>query len=70
MAQSETNASVAIIMLFRFTYAIGMTPVETSYAVEMLPHAIRAKAQGLTSLILTAALYASTYASPVALQKS
>jgi MFS family permease len=68
MTQSETNASVAIIMLFRFTYALGMTPVEALYAVEMLPQNIRAKAQGLTSLILTAALFASTYASPVALQ--
>lgn len=68
MTQSETNASVAIIMLFRFTYALGMTPVEALYAIEMLPHAIRAKAQGLNSLILTAALFASTYASPVALQ--
>jgi MFS family permease len=68
MTTSETNASIAIIMLFRFTYALGMTPVEALYAIEMLPHAIRAKAQGLTSLILTAALFASTYASPVALQ--
>jgi Sugar (and other) transporter len=68
MTQNETNASVAIIMLFRFTYALGMTPVEALYALEMLPHAIRAKGQGLTSLILTAALFASTYASPVALQ--
>ena len=68
MTQNETNASVAIIMLFRFTYALGMTPVEALYAIEMLPHAIRAKAQGLNSLILTAALFASTYASPVALQ--
>jgi len=68
MTQNETNASVAIIMLFRFTYALGMTPVEALYAIEMLPHNIRAKAQGLNSLILTAALFASTYASPVALQ--
>src|SRR5271156_4217752 len=68
MTQSETNASIAIIMLFRFTYALGMTPVEALYAIEMLPHGIRAKGQALTSLILTAALFASTYASPVALQ--
>jgi MFS family permease len=68
MTQSETNASIAIIMLFRFTYALGMTPVEALYAIEMLPHAIRAKAQGFTSLISTAAIFASTYASPVALQ--
>lgn len=68
MSTSETNASIAIIMLFRFTYALGMTPVEALYAIEMLPHAIRAKAQGFTSLISTAALFASTYASPVALQ--
>jgi hypothetical protein len=67
MTPSETHASIAIIMLFRFTYALGMTPVEALYAVEMLPHHIRAKAQCLTSLILTAALFASTYASPVAL---
>ena len=68
MTTSETNASIAIIMLFRFTYALGMTPVEALYAIEMLPHGIRAKAQGFTSLISTAALFASTYASPVALQ--
>lgn len=68
MTPSETHASVAIIMLFRFTYALGMTPVEALYAVEMLPHNIRAKAQGLTQLCSTAALFASTYASPVALQ--
>lgn len=68
MTQSETNASIAITMLFRFTYALGMTPVEALYAIEMLPHAIRAKAQGFTSLISTAAIFASTYASPVALQ--
>lgn len=68
MSQTETNASVAFIMLFRFTYALGMTPVEALYAIEMLPHGIRAKAQGFTSLISTATLFASTYASPVALQ--
>lgn len=69
MSQSETNASVAIIVLFRFTYALGMAPVEALYAIEMLRHDIRrAKAQGLNPLILTAALFATTYASPVALQ--
>jgi len=47
---------------------LGMTPVEALYAVEMLPHHIRAKAQGVTQLFSTAALFASTYASPVALQ--
>jgi hypothetical protein len=68
MTTSETNASIAIIMLFRFTYALGMTPVEALYHIEMLPHSIRAKAQGFASLIGTATLFASTYASPVALQ--
>lgn len=52
-------------MLFLFTYTLGMTPVEALYAIEMLPHA---KAQGLNSLILAAALFASTSASLVAFQ--
>jgi MFS family permease len=68
MTQNETNGSVAFIMLFRFTYALGMTPVEALYHIEMLPHSIRAKAQGFASLIAQATLFASTYASPVALQ--
>jgi MFS family permease len=68
-SQSQKNASVAMIMLFRFTYALGMTPVEALYAIEMLPHGIRAKAQGFTQIIATATLFASVYASPVALQK-
>jgi len=65
---SETYASVAFIMLFRFVYALGMTPIESLYHLEMLPQNIRAKAQGINSLINTGALFASTYASPVALQ--
>jgi len=68
MTTSETNGSVAFIMLFRFAYALGMTPVEALYHIEMLPHGIRAKAQGFASIISTATLFASTYASPVALQ--
>jgi MFS family permease len=68
MTHAETNAGVAMIMLFRFTYALGMTPIESLYHLEMLPHNIRAKAQGINSIINTAALFASTYASPVALQ--
>lgn len=67
MTTSETNASIAIIMLLRWTYALGMTPVEALYHIEMLPHGIRAKAQGFASLIAQATLFASTYASPVAL---
>jgi hypothetical protein len=45
-----------------------MTPVEALYAIEMLPHSIRAEAQGFTQIISTATLFARTYAYPIALQ--
>ena len=62
------HAGVAIIMLFRFVYALGMTPGEQVYTVEMLPNRLRARGWAVASLMATAALFASTYASPVALQ--
>jgi len=65
---SEKNASVAFICLFRFTYALGMTPLESLYGLELLPQNIRAKAQAINYICLTAAVFASQYATPVALQ--
>jgi len=65
---SETHAGIAIIILFRWCYALGMTPGEQVYGVEMLPHAVRAKGWAFASLCATAGLFASTYASPVALK--
>jgi len=65
---TESHAGIAMIMLFRFIYALGMTPGEQIYTVEMMSdHSSRAKTWACASLVATGALFASTYASPVAL---
>lgn len=64
---STVGASVAMIICFRYIYTIGMTPSEALYPIELLPYRLRAKGQAWASLINTAALFASTYATPAAL---
>lgn len=61
------GASVAMIIIFRYIYTVGMTPSEALYPIELLPYHLRAKGQAWASLVNTAALFASTYATPAAL---
>ena len=64
---AQVNASIAIIIIFRFIYTIGMTPSESLFTVELLPHNIRAKGQAFACLWNTLVLFASVYAAPTAL---
>jgi len=61
-------AGVAFIIIFRLTICLFLTPVEQFYAIEFLNHEVRAKAQGLASLVSTALLFMLTYTAPIALQ--
>ncbi|KAL1861767.1 hypothetical protein VTK73DRAFT_6917 [Phialemonium thermophilum] len=64
---SKIGASVAMIIIFRYIYTVGMTPSEALYPIELLPYRLRAKGQAWASLVSTAALFASLYATPAAL---
>ncbi|KAH8802497.1 general substrate transporter [Xylogone sp. PMI_703] len=64
---SKIGASVAMIIIFRYIYTIGLTPSEALYTIELLPYRLRAKGQAWASLISTAALFGSLYATPSAL---
>ncbi len=66
-SSSTIGASVAMIIIFRYIYTVGMTPSEALNPIELLPYHLRAKGQAWASLISTAALFASLYATPAAL---
>ena len=61
--KGQYHNQYSFLIHLRFEY----DPVETLYAIEILPRAIRAQVQGLNSLIHIAASFAHSHASRVTL---
>jgi len=60
------NAVVAMIFLFSAFYAIAYSPLITSYTLEILPFALRAKGFTLFAFAVSASLVFNQYINPIA----
>ncbi|KAJ8454833.1 hypothetical protein ONZ45_g19152 [Pleurotus djamor] len=64
---SAAHAVIAFIFLFYAAYDIAFSPLITSYAVEVLPYAIRAKGFTVYNIALSLSLIFNQYVNPIAL---
>lgn len=62
-----SNATVAMIYLFGFTFSIGFTPFQALYPVECLSFETRAKGMGFYNFWVNIASFFNQYATPVGL---
>jgi MFS family permease len=66
---SAGHAVLAFIILYNAFYAIGMSPVQNTYDIEICSTQIRAKALTMGSLSINIALIFNQYVNPIALGK-
>lgn len=64
---SGSRATVAMIIIFRLTYALTLTPIHPVYPVECFAYETRAKGEGFYTIMDGAASVFTTYATPVGL---
>jgi MFS family permease len=64
---SATNAIIACIYLFGFTYAVGFTPLSALYPVECLRFENRAKGMAVAGLFVGITEFFNTFVTPIGL---
>ncbi|KAK9319315.1 general substrate transporter [Lipomyces orientalis] len=68
-SSSAAKAGIAFIFLFGFFFALGWTPLQALYPVEVLSYEQRAKGMALSSAAVNAAALLNQFAMPVAMEK-
>ncbi|KAF8591277.1 hexose transporter [Ramaria rubella] len=66
-SEPAAHAVIAFIFLFYAAYDIAFTPLIVSYAVEILPYAIRAKGFNIFNFTISVAIIFNQYVNPIAL---
>ncbi|KAI9647669.1 hypothetical protein NHQ30_004054 [Ciborinia camelliae] len=65
-SSAASNAEIAMIFLFSFVFAIGWTPMQGLYAVEVLRYESRAKGMALYTLVGNVAGFYNTFVTGIA----
>ncbi|KAA8573440.1 hypothetical protein MFRU_038g00300 [Monilinia fructicola] len=69
-SSAASNAEIAMIFLFSFVFAVGWTPLQGLYAVEVLRYESRAKGMALYTLVGNVAGFYNTFVTGIAFSKA
>lgn len=64
---AASNATVAMIYMFGFTFAVGFTPLQVLYPAECLTFETRAKGMAVYSFAVNIASFFNQYVTPIGL---
>jgi MFS family permease len=65
--KAASNATIAMIYMFGFTFSVGFTPFQALYPVECLTFETRAKGMAVYNFWVNIASFFNQYATPVGL---